>query len=120
MSEQEIVARCVLCNYEAHEGDKQTHCCPQCGTMYTPCDPQNDVKININLHELHILFTWAERWADQCNNEDMKGFLYSASDRIRQQTGSDYPLLLSEEMRDLKRAYPGTEFFDSAGKEIDI
>lgn len=67
-----IVARCLACNAEFTEKQiAKAVACPACGSKSTPCSPQEDVTIKINVHELRILGIWAENYAALKDNEQL-------------------------------------------------
>jgi hypothetical protein len=40
--------------------------CPECDARGVPCSVEQDVCVEINWHELHILGIWAENYARAC------------------------------------------------------
>ena len=51
---------CTLCGARfTHAEVDGADCCPKCGDKGIPCDPNDDVLVLVNWHELRILGIWA-------------------------------------------------------------
>lgn len=115
--------RCTICDFEI-EAAVSLDCCPKCGTKSLPYDTDNDVTVKINWHELRILATWAEFWANQHESTSvpdtsMRQTIYSIVRRLEvQHPQIKQPLTLGGELRDLERTMaietniPHAELFD--------
>ena len=98
------IAWCTYCGKrftqeEVNENGKVGKC-TACNSPGVPCWTENDVTIEINWHELHLLCVWAENWQTQCN--DIKERTVTAiAHRIQLQHPEKYKLTLSEEIHSL-------------------
>ena len=118
-----ISARCVKCNgVFSKEETIGKIACPACGTKSLPVNPEDDVTIKINIHELRILGIWAENYAvisdnkelDNAYHESLKDTVNAITQRIRRQLKKlekDCPLTLSQEMEDLQSVCPSAELW---------
>lgn len=61
---------CTRCNTVIVSFDGLTEC-PACGTRGVPCLYANQVRVEVNWHELRILVMWAENWANHCANKSI-------------------------------------------------
>lgn len=125
-----ISCRCVICNTGfTKEQILNKISCPQCGSKSVPVDPDNDVNITINIHELRILGIWAENYAAVCDNkeldnayhESLKDCVNAITKRIRKQLialNKDMPLTLSQEMEDLQKVYPNSDLYRNGRLEM--
>lgn len=97
-----MVARCLICNKEyTAEQMKTATCCPNCGYDGPPCDPQQDVTVHLNWHELRILAIWAENWAHHTDaNEDA---VYAITHRLEKQFPKEIPLTMVGELSYLRK-----------------
>jgi hypothetical protein len=93
---------CVKCGTEVETFDG-LECCPRCKTHSIPCSYSDQVKIDINIHELRTLCIWAERWVNVMQNEqtqaDCAETLRSIVNRLQKQVPSEVALLLCDEMK---------------------
>lgn len=110
-----FIARCVYCNNKFTEEEiKGQKSCPSCGTHHLPSDPNNDVILSINTHELRCLSIWADHYASSVDNktenldnayyESLCELLDKINERIHKQLkiqNKDCCLTLREEMSDL-------------------
>lgn len=98
---------CTLCNIDvpSFEGLSQ---CPNCGTRNRPCAHENDLTVKVNLHELHILCVWAERWGMSITEEEDggPGIIYAIVHRLKHHNEklADASLTLADEMDALRDA----------------
>lgn len=98
---------CTLCGARfTHAEVDGHHCCPKCGSEGVPCDPNEDVKVAINWHELRILGIWAENHAQQCDKADPQASLtktvHAITRRLQRQFPDKTPLTLSGEIMQVK------------------
>jgi hypothetical protein len=94
--------------------------CPSCGDRsHIPADLDETVTIKITKHELRIMTIWASNWARKCGGDSLKP-MRVILDRIGTQTG--VALTLSQEIADLRAAFPESEVTvkDEDGKDLDI
>lgn len=113
MSDQ-AAAWCVRCGgrYTAEEIEGAEKC-PGCGSTGVPCDPQRDVWVQINWHELRILGIWAGNWADRVaesgeDRTDARATVTAITRRLEAQHPEiKSPLTMQGEVRLLKEAFPG-------------
>jgi predicted nucleic acid-binding Zn-ribbon protein len=129
MSSQ-YVARCTRCNKSFTKEDLVgASGCPACGTRNLPMSPDQDVTININVHELRILGIWAENHAvgednrhlDDPNWESMKESVNIIAERIEDQLraiGKHAPLTLSREVKELQKQFGNAELYRDGREEI--
>lgn len=127
MSEPKYVARCTRCNESfTEEQIANANCCPKCGSKGLPCDPADDLTIRINLHELHILFVWAENFAVSSDNtqldnpahESLKETVNIIAERIEKQLPRPFQLTLSREVKEIEKQYPGTTLYRDGREEV--
>jgi hypothetical protein len=102
---------CTSCGVRLKQEEIRGWGCPKCQYTGNPCDPKNDVAIDINWHELRILANWAERWASQCDANktesqdfNMTALLVAITRRLQQQFPDKTPLLLFSELNQLRDA----------------
>jgi hypothetical protein len=57
--------------------------CPNCGSVYRPCDDANQVTFSVNTHELRVLLMWAEQWL-KCDTglKALSKLLHAVFDRV--------------------------------------
>jgi len=89
--------------------------CPNCGTSSIPCADTDQIDININWHELHLLCCWAERWGQHIESA---GSVYSIAQALEEQFPDRGPLTFAGEVNELKKTFPGTKLTDADGNEI--
>ena len=130
MSKDKIAARCLKCEGEfTEEQIFGAVCCPSCKSRSIPCDPADDIKIDINFHELSILMNWSYFWAAKADNdklddaywESMKDTVKLIAKRIRKTMPEEFkskPLYLAEEVEEIQKEYPGTTLFIGGKEEI--
>ena len=123
--------RCTICDHLVTDTEQQLSSCPKCGTKSLPCDPAQDVSVNIHWHELKILCCWAEFWANANEatsqpDTSMRQTVYSIVRRLEvQHPQIKTSLTLGGDIRELKETYgdmetniPHDELFDpTEGKE---
>lgn len=98
---------CLNCNQESEPGNYQT--CPKCGSDGIPVDLEGMLTMRISRHELRILVIWAERWAMQADNDEMRRVVYGIADRLETQDVAAGPLTLVGEINQLRDAFPSLE-----------
>ncbi len=69
VSERKEVMWCTVCGGRFTEDEVKGWGCPKCGNQGVPCGCDQDVKVEVNWHELRILTIWAEHWARQCKEK---------------------------------------------------
>ena len=107
--EAATVMWCTSCGVRLKKTDIRGWGCPKCKYTGNPCDPRNDVAVEINWLELRILTHWAERWALHCDADeaisqtpDMSSVLVAITRRLQQQYPDKTPLLLFSEINQLR------------------
>ena len=109
-NKDKIVAICLQCDGEFTEQQvKGKVCCPNCKSTSIPINPENDVTIKINTHELRILGIWAENYASSVDSKsDGSEKIVPTVQKIAQKIESQLPpnkwvpLTLMRELIDLK------------------
>lgn len=113
-----IAARCTLCNSEFTQGQLDAVSetdwgkCPSCGTESLPCDPADDVTVNVNWHELRLLCMWAENHSlslaksspEKCSQSP--DVVYAICARLKAQHAERTALTLLDEFRGVRKAFP--------------
>jgi hypothetical protein len=103
------------------------HGCPACGDTGVPADLADAVDVHITKHELRILTIWATNYARaqpeltapyRSKTTNMSRVMQTIVDRLGVQT--DVALTLSQEVADVRAAYPGISVVDADGKELDL
>ena len=93
---------CTTCGFvvESFDGLEK---CPQCGSEGVPCCYENQIDVNVNIHELRLLCIWAENWGHKCGNPDV---IYGVASRFRKQLppGKDMSLTMADEFKEIKDA----------------
>jgi hypothetical protein len=123
--------RCVLCREEFSENDvtPETTCCPNCKTKSLPMAMEEDVTIKVNIHELSILCSWAEFYAqslveeaDSPHAREMVKLVDILAQQLESQLGDKWrPLTLSRELKDIKEELKGAKItIYRNGKEEEI
>ncbi len=83
--------RCLTCNKSFTEAEIEgANCCPNCHSKSIPANPDFDVVVKMNWHELRILTNWASFWAQRFDptqevDRNAKASLKAILDRIRAQ-----------------------------------
>lgn len=96
---------CTQCgkDIESFEGLSD---CPHCHTSSVPCSYDRQVKVDINIHELRVLFMWAERYVmdtrDEQQQAQMAHTLRSIEGRVSKQIPKNTKLFLSDELGQLR------------------
>jgi len=100
------VGFCIGCGVYVKDWEGLT-CCPNCGSASVPAGSDNQVAVEINWHELHVLCCWAERWGHQeCGGA---GVVYSIVQRLRAQHPDKGPLTLAADIQQIVDEHPGTQ-----------
>jgi len=99
---------CTLCGFDV-DSFEGLSCCPQCGSKGVPCSYENQVLVNVNLHELRLLCIWAENWSGTFNGDAVssKEVVYAIANRIRKQLPEEHfkkPLTMRDELQELRDA----------------
>ena len=99
---------CTQCGASI-ESFENLKACPKCNTKSIPCSYKNQVKVDINIHELRILCMWAERWVSAAKNEQeqasMAASIRGIVTRLTPQVPEGTKLLLSDEFQALKKDF---------------
>lgn len=111
MTDRQETTWCVDCGarFTADE-TKGVYACPKCGSESVPCHTAQDLRVEVNWHELRILGIWAENYARQCagkpdaRNEKMPATVLAICRRLQRQHPDLTPLTLSEEIARLPKA----------------
>jgi predicted RNA-binding Zn-ribbon protein involved in translation (DUF1610 family) len=69
LTDRKEVMWCVDCGVRFTQEEIKGWGCPNCGSQGVRCDCNKDTAVEINWHELRILVTWAEYWAQQCHRQ---------------------------------------------------
>lgn len=115
---------CTLCGARFADDEIQgATACPKCGDKGIPCDPNNDVSIRVNWHELRILGIWAEFWAQDCKKKQVENparveVVHAITRRLQRQFPDKTPLTLSGEIMQIKDHGMGIESHGVAKSEI--
>lgn len=113
---------CMDCGAEIDPEGRNLICCPECGSQSIPADLDDSVTITISNHELRILTMWASNWARGASRPgvDMNKPIGVILARLGTQTSA--ALTLSQEIADVRAAFPESEVKvrDASGKELDI
>jgi predicted RNA-binding Zn-ribbon protein involved in translation (DUF1610 family) len=83
--------------------------CPACGSQGIPCATKNDVRVEINWHELRILTIWAENHAERMKGENatMPRTVMAIARRLQGQHPKLTPLTLAAEITELPQKVEG-------------
>jgi hypothetical protein len=78
--------------------------CPKCHSRGVPCSTREDVRVEVNWHELRVLGIWAENWAGRSNDPKMVRTVTAIARRLQRQHPELAPLTLSAEIAALPAA----------------
>lgn len=113
---------CMDCGSEIDPEGRKLICCPECGSQSIPADLDDSVTITITNHELRILTMWASNWARARSTAelDLTKPISVILGRLGTQTTA--ALSLSQEIADVRAAFPESEVkvYDGTGKELDL
>ena len=108
MSGEVCYVWCPHCGVRLTKEEIKGWGCPKCGSQSVPCDPEEDVWVEVNWHELRVLACFAERWAQQIKDEKQpQGALktvYGVCSRLEKQWPNFTPLTLGREIQQLPQA----------------
>jgi hypothetical protein len=110
---------CLTCG-NTTSTDEAPNACPACGDgEHPPADLADSVTVTLTTHELRILTIWAENWARQCGGDAMKAM---GTILLRLGTQTDAALTLSQEIADVRAAFPDSEVtvHQADGTETDL
>jgi len=110
---------CLACGNQTST-DEALNACPACGdTGFPPADLADTVTVTLTKRELRILTIWAENWARQCGEPAMKAMGVIL---LRLATQTDVALTLSQEIADVRAAFPASEVtvHRADGTEMDV
>jgi hypothetical protein len=95
---------CLMCGVETDEFlGEPLAACPSCGDRSgMPADLDRMVAVRISEHELRILTMWATNWA--ARSPETTTVMRVIVDRLATQTS--IPLTLSQEIADVRAAFP--------------
>jgi hypothetical protein len=97
---------CLTCG-NITSTDEDLRACPACGdSVHSPADLAETVTVTLTKHELRILTMWAENWARECGGAAMKAM---GTILLRLGTQTDVALTLSQEIADVRAAFPDSE-----------
>lgn len=110
-----LCVRCRNITTGTHEEIVKLTCCPECGSLGSPADLDNTITPTITVHELRILTIWASNWENQMRRtgqavEDRSAIAGICSG-LAQYT--DAPLLLSQEIADLRATFGNVTVIDA-------
>lgn len=114
---------CLYCGAEIDvRDDERLTGCPQCSNAGVPADLDDAVDIHITKHELRILTMWADNYARSVvdRHPDLPNVVSTICNRLATQT--DVPLTLSQEIADLRAAFPESKvkIYRGDGTEVDL
>ena len=96
---------CIKCGTVIESFDGLASC-PTCKTTSIPCSYDEQVTINLNLHELRILCMWSERWVNVMRDEQIQAesavVLRAIVSRLKTQIPEDANLLLCDDAKAVK------------------
>jgi hypothetical protein len=109
MIERKETTWCTLCGARfTHAEIDGALACPKCGDTGNPCDPNEDVSVTVNWHELRILGIWAENFANACQTRNPNG------------DGEAHPRTVHAITRRLQRQFPGKTALTLSGEIAQI
>jgi hypothetical protein len=80
--------------------------CPSCGDKGYPCLWSEQTTVSVNIHELHVLCVWAERWVNIMRDEHMQAScaksLRAIVSRLLGQLPKETILLLCDDIKAIK------------------
>src|ERR1700722_7313992 len=111
MSERNEVMWCTVCGARFTQEEISGWGCPKCKYQGVPCATSDDVRVELNWHELRILVIWAENYAQRCatnpapgdENLSMPSVVTAIARRLQRQHPTLTALTLSEEIAELPR-----------------
>ena len=126
MVERKETTWCTLCGARfTHAEVDGAECCPKCGDKGLPCDPNDDVMVLVNWHELRILGIWAENFAQACQTRNPGGdgearpeIIHAITRRLQRQFPDKTALTLSGEIMQIKDSGLGIEGFGVAPNSV--
>jgi hypothetical protein len=127
MSEEKITTRCVQCDAEFTSAQLAgVKACPGCGTKSVPLDPDDDVTIRINKHELRLLTMWSSNYVDSIvapNDRELeqKAAAQKTLVAVRRRLSAqlpELPLTLADEVRGIQATGVDAELLDGRGRVL--
>src|SRR5258707_968644 len=95
---------CLTCG-NTTSTDEELKACPACGDRgHVPADLDDTVTVTLTRHELRILTFWAESRAREIGALNVMGVIL-----LRLGTQTDIALTMSQEIADLRAAFPASE-----------
>lgn len=100
--EIKYVSRCTICNKSfTAEEVANVKSCPNCDNPSPPLNPEEDLYVKINWHELKTLAVWAEGYA---HIEDLNpDIVYAIAARLERQYPDLSPLTMASEIKSMRR-----------------
>lgn len=105
---------CLKCrNIAALDEGEEIDACPSChDSKGIPADADDTITVTLTTHELRILTMWADNWAQHAatyrpENAVLPKIIRGILDHLAQYTSA--PLSISQEMADLRKAFPDAE-----------
>jgi len=105
---------CTICGARfTDEETKNRWGCPKCGSQGVPCGTDQDVRVEVNWHELRILTIRAENHAHRCaengdeSGKSMPATVMAIARRLQRQHPTLTPLTLAEEIAELPQKVKG-------------
>jgi hypothetical protein len=104
--------------------DEEWTGCPGCGDLkHVPANLDDTVTVTLTRHELRILTFWADGWARSHAGQEgahAQRCIRTIVDRLATQT--DAALTMSQEIADLRAAFPASEVtvHRDDGSEVDL
>ena len=126
MTERKETTWCTMCGARfTHAEIDGAQACPKCGDKGIPCDPNLDVSVRVNWHELRILGIWAESWAQHCERSSAGSkdnarvqVIHAITRRLERQFKEMTPLTLSGEIMQVKDHGYGIEGYNVAESSV--
>lgn len=123
MTERVEVMWCTMCGVRITQKEVEGWGCPKCGDQGIPCDVKQDVRVEVNWHELRILTIWAENYAQRCatnpapgeDNSNMPDTVSAIARRLQRQHPTLTPLTLAEEVTELPSKVKGVGNIETHG-----
>ena len=96
---------CTLCGVHVSHVELEAHgqpSCPQCGDAGVPCNPSDDVTVQVNWHELRILTIFAMHHAHSLTDIGPRRAVTAICQRLAKQYPDKAPLTMAGEFKQLK------------------
>jgi hypothetical protein len=99
-------AFCTKCGTSVKALNEDVDRCPSCGDQSYPCLWKEQYLVSVNLHELHVLCVWAERFINGVKDEQVQAscatILRSIVDRLLAQLPPGTILTLCDDIKAIR------------------